>query len=79
MRHRHLRSRGFTATLLLQADGRKIHLFPAWTKNWDCKFKLHAPYNTAVEGVIKSGKLEQLTLTPKAREKDLIIMNKSIP
>jgi hypothetical protein len=29
--------------MLLQVDGDKIHLFPAWPKNRDVHFKLHAP------------------------------------
>ena len=64
-------------SMLLQADGRKIYLLPAWPKDWDCAFKLHAPLNTTVEGVIKSGKLEQLRVTPQSRENDMVIMNKT--
>jgi len=62
-------------SMLLQADGRKIYLLPAWPKDWDCEFKLHAPYNTTVEGVIRSGKLEQLKVTPASRAKDAVKMN----
>jgi hypothetical protein len=61
--------------MLLQADGRKIYLLPAWPNDWDCEFKLHAPYNTTVEGVIKQGKLEQFKVTPPERAKDVIYMN----
>jgi hypothetical protein len=60
--------------MLLQIDGRKIFLFPAWPKEWDVHFKLHAPYNTTIEAVIKHGKLEQLTVLPKEREKDIVNM-----
>jgi hypothetical protein len=59
-------------SMLLQADGRKIYLLPAWPKDWDCEFKLHAPYNTTVEGVIKAGKLAKLTVTPQSRAKDVV-------
>ena len=62
-------------SMLLQADGRKIYLLPAWPNDWDCEFKLHAPYNTTVEGVIKQGKLEQFKVTPSERAKDVIYMN----
>ena len=62
-------------SMLLQADGRKIYLLPAWPKDWDCEFKLHAPYNTTVEGVIKAGKLEQLKVTPASRKKDVVMTN----
>ncbi|MEI7955127.1 MAG: DUF5703 domain-containing protein [Verrucomicrobiota bacterium] len=64
-------------SMLLQADGRKIYLLPAWPKDWDCEFKLHAPYNTTVEGVIKAGKLENLKVTPESRAKDIVNMNQA--
>ena len=37
--------------MLLQTDGRQIFLLPAWPKEWDVEFKLHAPQQTIVEGV----------------------------
>ena len=61
-------------SMLLQADGRTIYLLPAWPTDWDCEFKLHAPYNTTVEGVIKAGKLEKLIVTPESRAKDVVNM-----
>jgi hypothetical protein len=60
--------------MLLQTDGQKIYLFPAWPKDWDVHFKLHAPYQTTVEGVVKNGKVETLKVVPQAREKDIINM-----
>ncbi len=60
--------------MLLQADGKKIYLFPAWPKDWNVHFKLHAPYNTTVEAAVKNGKVESLIVVPKAREKDVINM-----
>jgi hypothetical protein len=61
--------------MLLQADpySRKIYLMPAWPKDWDCDFKLHAPYNTTVQGQIKNGKVVALRVTPQSRRKDLVI------
>ena len=35
----------------------KIHLFPAWPKEWDCSFKLHAPGKTIIQGKVKNGKV----------------------
>ncbi len=58
--------------MLLQTDDRKILLFPAWPKNLDVHFKLHAPYQTTVEAVIKNGKLTMLQVLPKEREKDVV-------
>ena len=61
--------------MLLQSDGHKIFVLPAWPKNWNVSFKLHAPFNTTVEGVFKAGKLEKLTVTPESRAKDVILTN----
>ena len=62
-------------TMLLQADGEKIMLFPAWPKEWDVEFKLHAPANTTVEGVYRAGRVEKLKVTPESRRKDVLLMN----
>lgn len=59
--------------MLLQSDGKKIYLLPAWPADWDVSFKLHAPYQTTVEAVIKRGKLVQLKVTPQSRQADVII------
>ena len=58
--------------MLLQTDDKKIFLFPAWPKNWDIHLKLHAPYQTTVEAIIKNGKLTYLEVIPKERMKDVI-------
>lgn len=57
--------------MLMQTDGRKIFLLPAWPKDWDCEFKLHAPYQTTVEGRVLGGKIVQLKVTPESRRKDI--------
>jgi alpha-L-fucosidase 2 len=61
-------------TMLLQWDGRRIMLFPAWPKAWDVDFKLHAPMSTTIEGVFRGGKLERLTVTPVERADDLTVL-----
>lgn len=61
-------------TMLMQAEGNKILLLPAWPKPWDVHFKLHAPQNTTVEGIVKGGKIETLKVTPESRAKDVEIM-----
>ena len=63
--------------MLLQSDGQKIYVLPAWPRKWNVSFKLHAPYNTTVVGVYKAGKLEQLTVTPASRAKDVVMMNET--
>jgi hypothetical protein len=59
--------------MLLQTVGREIRVLPAWPKEWDVQFKLHAPLKTTVEGTVKNGKLTQLHISPSYRRKDLVI------
>lgn len=58
--------------MLVQYDGDKILLFPAWPKDWDVEFKLRAPKNTEIQGVYREGKLEKLQVDPAFREKDIV-------
>ena len=58
--------------MLMQCDGDKILLLPAWPKNWDVHFKLAAPKNTTVEGVYRRGELETLKVTPQQRATDIV-------
>jgi hypothetical protein len=61
-------------TMLLQCDDDSIRVFPAWPKDWDVRFKLHAPHNTTVEGELKDGKLLSLKVTPPERSKNVVNM-----
>lgn len=58
--------------MLLQCDGRRIRLLPAWPNDWDADFKLHAPLQTIVEGRVEHGRLVRLNVTPPARARDVI-------
>jgi hypothetical protein len=58
--------------MLLQCEGKRIFLLPAWPRGWDVSFKLHAPYQTTVECTYRAGKIEQLKVTPASRRKDVI-------
>lgn len=60
--------------MLLQTDGDRILLFPAWPKKWDVHFKMHAPGNTTVEVVLQNGRITRLEVTPKHREKDIELL-----
>lgn len=60
--------------MLMQCRAEKIYLFPAWNKEHDVSFKLHAPYRTTVECVLHQGKIEKLQVTPDSRMKDIIIL-----
>jgi hypothetical protein len=59
--------------MLMQADGRKILLLPAWPKGWDADFRLHAPYNTTVQGRVVNGKVMDLIVTPASRAADVFV------
>lgn len=60
--------------MLLQTNGEQILLFPAWPKEWDVHFKLHAPAQTTVEATLKDGKVTDLKVKPESRKKDIVIM-----
>ncbi len=62
-----------TQMLLLQTDGKTIDLAPAMPGDWNATFKLHAPYNTTIEGVVENGKVTSYTVTPKSRRKDVVL------
>jgi hypothetical protein len=62
--------------MLLQTNGEQILLFPAWPKEWNVHFKLHAPDKTTVEVTLKDGKVKDLKVLPESRKKDIIIMIK---
>ncbi|MDR1485474.1 MAG: DUF5703 domain-containing protein, partial [Planctomycetaceae bacterium] len=64
-------------SLIMQCDGKRIDLFPAFPSDWNCEFKLIAPHKTTVEGQLKNGKLINLKVTPKEREKDVHVLLKN--
>jgi hypothetical protein len=58
-------------SMLLQTEGKRIIVLPAWPKNWDVEFKLRAPLETTVQGVFRAGKLDKLNVTPENRQADV--------
>lgn len=60
--------------MLMQEVGDKILLFPAWPKNWDVHFRLHASKQTTVEVALRNGKVTLLDVTPNVRRSDVKIM-----
>jgi hypothetical protein len=62
-----------TQSLILQTEGDRIFLLPAWPADWNVNFKLRAPKQTTVEGLVENGVLKSLTVTPAARRVDLTI------
>ncbi len=63
--------------MLLQTPGRRILLLPAWPQDWDCHFKLHAPFQTTVEGKVVAGQIVDLKITPESRRQDVVVMRAS--
>lgn len=61
--------------MLMQTDGKRIQLLPTWPKDWTADFKLHAPYNTTVEGHVENGEISKLKVTPETRAKDVILVS----
>mgnify|MGYP000072365865 CR=1 FL=1 len=59
--------------MLMQTEGRKILLLPAWPKQWNCTFKLHAPFRTLVSGRVEGGKVVDLNVEPSSRRGDVVI------
>ncbi len=51
----------------------RIRLLPAWPKQWDVDFKLHAPSQTIVEGEVRSGRMIYLEVIPKERRNDVVL------
>jgi len=62
--------------MLMQVNGKKIMLLPAWPAGWDADFKLNAPYSTTVEGKVVNGKLINLVVIPESRMADVVDMTK---
>ena len=60
--------------MLMQCDGKRILLLPAWPRTWTADFKLHAPYQTIVEGHVENGKISKLKVVPRQRAMDVVVM-----
>ena len=58
--------------MLLQPVGDKLYLLPAWPKDWNVEFKLHAPRNTIIKGKFIEGKFTELKITPESRRDDIV-------
>jgi len=62
-------------SMLLQSDGKKIYLLPAWPEDWDVSFKMHAAFNTTVECVYRDGRVQSLKVSPRSRKADIVDMS----
>ena len=60
--------------MIMQTSGKKIMLQQAWPSGWNAIFKLNAPFNTVVQGMISNGLVSNLIVTPPSRMADVILM-----
>jgi hypothetical protein len=58
-------------SMLIQEQGKKIKLLPAWPEDWDVSFRLHAASNTVVECEYRNGKVRRLKVEPEYRMADI--------
>lgn len=63
-------------SMLIQNDpySNTIYLTPAWPKDWNAEFKLHAAQQTIIEGEVKNGALNIIKVSPGSRRKDIKII-----
>ena len=59
--------------MLMQCEGRQIILLPAWPREWEANFRLHAPFQTVLEGKVRDGQVDDLSVTPESRRDDVVI------
>ncbi len=59
--------------MLMQSYEGRIYLLPAWPKQWDADFQLHAPGPTLIRGVFAAGELHELTVTPAERRAQVVV------
>ncbi|MBC7287988.1 MAG: hypothetical protein H5T86_08080 [Armatimonadetes bacterium] len=60
--------------MVLQADGKRILLLPAWPTSWSVRFRLHAPCRTVVEGEFRAGRLATLRVNPSGRSSNVEVV-----
>jgi hypothetical protein len=63
-------------SMLIQCDGRRITLLPAWPRGWDCDFRVHAPDNTVLTGTVEDGHIASLIVSPPERLADVTILRR---
>lgn len=61
-------------SMLLQTDGKRYILFPAWPRNWDVSFRLCAPGKTVITGIYRNGKVQDLSVEPETHRDQLTVL-----
>lgn len=59
--------------MLLQTAQEKLFVLPAWPKDWNVDFKLHAPDNTVVKVIYQDGEVKVKKVKPATKQSDLIL------
>ena len=66
--------------MLLQTfanNTRQIRVAPSWPEEWDVSFKLHAPFETIIEGEVRAGEIvggvDGVNVTPEERVVDVVV------
>jgi hypothetical protein len=62
--------------MLMQTDpySNRAYLLPAWPRDWNVKFKLHAPQLTTIEGEYRDGAMKSLKVVPESRRADVVVV-----
>ena len=58
--------------LLQETPDGKLYLFPAWPRDWNIRFRLHASRGTTVEAEMKDGQVVNVKVLPKNRQDDVV-------
>lgn len=59
--------------MVMQTPGDAIHLFPAWPRDWDVAFRLHAPGATRIEAELRGGVLVSLSVDPPGERSRIVL------
>ena len=59
--------------MLLQEADNKLYIFPAWPRDCDVHFRLHAARGTTVEAELRGGRVTVIRVLPKERQADIVL------
>ena len=59
--------------MLMQEVDDTLYLFPAWPKEWDVRFRLHASRSTVVEAELRRGKVINVHVTPARASANIVV------
>ena len=62
--------------MLMHADDQQVVLLPAWPKDWNVDFKLHAPMETVIEGSVCGGEVIRLGVSAPGAQPSVVIARK---